>query len=164
MNTKKLVQTALFLSITLLFQIGLGPFSQAMVGPAVNMMLIISTLLIGPSYAVIIGTLTPIVALMVGIIKLPVLIPIIVIGNALIIVVFSLSKDKDIYSKIAFLVAASIAKFSFLALGARYILKLFLPNVPPAIIVTFTWPQLTNALIGGSIALAIYMALPKNIK
>ncbi len=164
MSTKKLVQTALFLAITLIFQIGLGPFSQPLVGPAVNMMLIISTLLIGPIYAVIIGSLTPIIALAVGVIKLPILIPIIIISNALIVSIFGIARKQQLVNKVGFLVLGAVAKFTFLALSARYILKFFLPKVPPQIIVAFTWPQLTNALIGGVLALIVYSALPKNFK
>lgn len=166
MSTKKLVRTALLLSLALIFQIGFRQFAQPLVGPLVNMTLLLAVLIVGPISGVIIGVLTPVVAFTLGIIGLAPLMPIIAIGNSLFVLIFYLVKE-NLNSKgegwIA-MILASIVKFGFLAMAVRIMLPLFLPKVPPAVIATFTLPQLYTALVGGGLALIIYPFIKKAIK
>jgi len=157
MNTKKLVRTSLLLALALVFQIGFREFAQPLVGPLVNMTLILSVLMIGPTSGVIIGSLTPIIAFIMGIIGLAPLIPIIVIGNILFVLSFYITNKMNIkFTNLISVIIAALVKFSTLALAVRMILPLFIPKVPPAIIATFTFPQLYTAIIGGILAIIIY--------
>ncbi|MGO1370461.1 MAG: ECF transporter S component [Senegalia sp. (in: firmicutes)] len=157
MDTKKLVRTALLLALALVFQIGFRQFAQPIVGPLLNMTLILAALMIGPTSAVIIGTLTPIIAFSVGIIGLAPLIPIIVIGNILFVLAFFYINNINMkYSNWIALVISALIKFGFLALSVRMILPLFIPKVPMPIIAAFTLPQLYTAIIGGILAIVIY--------
>ncbi|MBS4535239.1 ECF transporter S component [Clostridium sp. D2Q-14] len=165
MSTKKLVRTALLLSLALIFQIGFRQFAQPLVGPLVNMTLVLATLIVGPVSGIIIGILTPTVAFMLGIIALAPLIPIIIIGNSLLVVIFYLVNDKLKFKGKEWIsiILASLFKFTFLAVGVRTILPLFLLKVPSVIIATFTLPQLYTALVGGALALIIYPFIKKVI-
>lgn len=157
MDTKKLVRTALLLALALVFQIGFRQFAQPLVGPLVNMTLILAALMIGPTSGLIIGTLTPIIAFAVGIIGLAPLIPIIIIGNILFVLAFFyINNSKMKYSIWIALIISALVKFGFLALSVRMILPLFIPKAPAPIIAAFTLPQLYTAIIGGILAIVIY--------
>lgn len=165
MNTKKLVRTALLLSLALVFQIGFRQFAQPLVGPLINMTLILATLMAGPISAIFIGIMTPMIAFMVGIIGLAPIIPVISIGNALLVVGFYFI-NKLISNKCGNWIGVTfgaLIKFGFLTMSVRLILPLFIPKVPPVIITTFSLPQLITALIGGVLALIIYPLLKREI-
>lgn len=161
MDTKKLVRTGLLLALALVFQIGFRQFAQPLVGPLVNMTLLIAALLVGPISGSIIGILTPIVALILGIIALPPLVPIIAIGNSLLVITFYYTNKK--FNKWVGLILSAIIKFGFLAIAVRIVLPLFLSKVPPVVISAFTLPQLYTALIGGIVAILVYSLIQKNI-
>jgi len=89
---KIFTRTAILLALTLAFQMLKLP--QPMTGPAVNAMLFISTAAVGIWGGVIIGALTPWIAFINGILN-PVLapaIPFIMLGNAVLCIVFGLVK------------------------------------------------------------------------
>ncbi len=67
---KYMVRTALLLALALVFQIGFSQFAQPVVGPLVNMTLFIATITVGTISAIIVGSLTPLVAFMLGIMPL----------------------------------------------------------------------------------------------
>lgn len=155
-----LTRTAMLLALALVFQLGFNGFAQPLVGPLVNMTLLVSAGLVGTISGILVGCLTPVVALMVGIIKLPPLVPIIIVGNALLVIVFNLIKGKlsntnDNLGWGTALVAAAIAKYAFLTLSVQYVLPLIIPKVPPKLIAMFGLSQLYTALLGGFIAVII---------
>ena len=158
MDTKKLVRSSLLLALALIFQIGFRQFAQPLVGPLVNMTLILTVLIVGPTSGIMVGTFTPIIAFIAGIIAVLPLIPIIIIGNGLLVIVFYFFNSKLSFKKksLISLILAAFIKFLFLAFSVRTILPLFIPKVPPVLIATFSLPQLYTALIGGILALAIY--------
>ncbi|MFZ7131853.1 MAG: ECF transporter S component [Eubacteriales bacterium] len=166
MNTNKLVRTALLLALALLFQIGFLQIAQPLVGPLVNMTLILATLIVGAASGIFIGIITPVVAFAMGIIGIAPLIPLIIIGNTLWVVIFYIFNDmiKVKGNKWMGIIAGAFVKFSFLAISVRTVLTIFMPKVPPAVIATFTLPQLYTAFLGGTIALLIYPLLKKGIK
>lgn len=162
MSTKKLVRTGMFLAVALVFQIGFRQFAQPLVGPLVNMTLILATLIIGPVAAILVGTVTPLVAFVLGIIGVPFLVPIVAVGNAVMILCFYFAK-KLIKHKLSPWIGiglASLFKFLFLAMSVRLLLPLVMPKVPDPVIAAFSLPQLTTALVGGVIAIVLYKILP----
>ena len=163
-KTKKMIITALLLAIALVFQIGFRAFAQPAVGPLVNMMLILSALFVGMSGAIAIGLLTHVIAFLVGIMPLFPLVPIIMVGNTVLVIIFSLiAKKKDNISMGIGVIVAALAKFVFLALSVRYLLILFVPKVPQPLVLAMSLPQLYTALIGGVAALILFKFMPKNI-
>lgn len=160
-TTKKLVQTGLMLALALVFQIGFASFAQVAVGPLVNMVLFITVMMVSPISAIIVGIFTPIIAFIVGVMPMPVLVPVIGVGNALLVIVFSFfySKKKMKFSEYIGLFVSALAKFAFLAMAIRMIVPMFVPKVPPALVTALSFNQFITAMVGGVIALIIVKVL-----
>ena len=140
---------------------------QVFTGPLVNMMLILTALLLDPLAGITLGAITPLVALFRG--QLPpvllALVPFIAIGNAVLVLVFSLlgkmdHGDKSLFVRVNFwagIIFGSAAKFCWLATSVHFILPVILGmDIPDIVVVMMTFPQLFTALIGSVLALAIY--------
>jgi len=153
MSTRKLTQLAILLAITLAFQM-LG-LPQPLTGPAVNGMLIFSTLTVGPVGAALIGLLTPVIAFLRGILAPPLgpAIPFIVVANWIYIFAFVGLKKINIYLG---LLMGSILKLAVLAGAIQFFIA-----VPPAVAKALQFPQLITALVGGVIAFFVWSALGK---
>ena len=164
LSTVYIVRTGLLLALALVFQIGLSRVGQTVVGPLVNFTLIISAGLVGMSAGIIVGCLTPIIAYFFGIMPLFPLVPFIIIGNSILVILFSLIKNKIAKGGDFFGVfVAAIGKFAFLAVSVRYLVGLFVPKVPAKLITALSLPQLYSALVGGILALVIMKFLPKSV-
>ncbi len=152
-----LTRTALLLAITLAFQM-LG-LPQAITGPAVNAMLLISGTYVGGLGAVIIGLLTPWIAFLRGILPPPLapMIPFIMLGNAIFVIAYVITRGKlgkgYAGSGIGLIVGA-IAKFLILSSAVRLIV-----SVPPSVAKAMQVPQLYTAVLGGVIAVIVEKAL-----
>jgi hypothetical protein len=118
-KVRQITRTALLLALAVAFQgLKLGQFFT---GPLVNAVLYISAFEVGWPSGVIIGAITPLIALLVGILK-PVLapaIPFIMLGNALLVLVFW--KFRNFNSFIA-VIAASTVKFGVLYISTAFLL------------------------------------------
>lgn len=155
-----ITKTGLMLALALMIQIGLAPFAQPVVGPLINMILLLSVVLVGPWGALVVGTLTPIVAFSVGIIALLPLIPVIILGNGIYALSFWAVGQKN---RMIGLIVAAVLKFLALAGGVRILAMFFVPNLPAAVIAAFSIPQLYTALIGGLVTILIIHYLPKKM-
>ncbi|RKD32082.1 ECF transporter S component [Thermohalobacter berrensis] len=159
-----LVRTAILLALALVFQIGFRAFAQPLVGPLVNMVLILSAALVGTVSGVLVGCFTPLIAFAFGIMPLFPLVPFIMIGNSLLVIVFNAIRTRvSNYGDYVGIVVAAFVKFVFLAFSVRQLLSLFIPKVPPKIIAAFSLPQLFTALIGGIVALIVIKFLPEDM-
>ncbi len=158
MTTKKLVRTAMMIALALVFQLGFRAFAQPMVGPLVNMTLIITVLFVGVYPALLVGLITPVVALMVGIMNVPVLVPFIVVGNAMYVLIFgfSMGQLRFNYKEIVSVIVAAVIKFAFLYTAIRTLVPVFMEKVPPKLVATFSFPQLYTALLGGILAVIVW--------
>jgi len=169
--TRLVILTSLTLAMEM---IGLP---QPVTGPIVNLMLILTTLILNPIAAVILGTITPTVAVIRG--QLPAIlmpmVPFIILGNALLVLTFGfvrhlLSGSRPPASlplkspaNWAGLLAGSFAKFLWLYFSVKHILPLLIgKTLPPRLVSMMALPQLITALIGGALALAIYQILRKS--
>lgn len=160
-----LTRTAILLSLALTFQIWLRTFAQPIVGPMVNFILIFSALFVGTTSGVLIGGATPLVAFMVGITPIFPVVPFLMIGNALFVVLFNLTRNKaTLYPEYSALLLAAISKYVFLTLSARYLLVLLVPNLPPQLVAALSLPQLYTALFGGTMAILLSKIVEKAIK
>lgn len=148
-----LTRTAILLAITLAFQM-LG-FPQMVTGPAVNAMLLLSGSYVGVLGAVIIGILTPLIAFLRGILAPPLapMIPFIMVGNALLIISYVISREKMgkgyAGSGIGLVVGAIV---KFLVLSSAVI---FIVSVPAPVAKAMQIPQLYTAILGGVVAIVV---------
>lgn len=153
MSVQTLTKLAILLAITLAFQM-LG-LPQPFTGPAVNAMLILSTLALGPVGAALIGMLTPVIAFTRGILPPPLgpAIPFIVLGNWALIFTFAGLQRVNSYLALG---VGAVLKFFILAGAVRFFLA-----VPPPIAKALQFPQLLTALAGGIVALLVWAALQR---
>lgn len=150
-TTTFITRTAILLALALIFQVGLRtiPFAQPFVGPLVNFVLIFAAVFVGMASGVIIGMLTPLIAFVLGIMPLFPVVPFIMLGNALMVIAFSVTrKVSGYYGDYMGVAFGAFVKFVFLALSVRYVITLFI-TVPPPIIVALSLPQLYTAITGG---------------
>lgn len=150
LSVRQLTRVALLLALTLSVQYLRLP--TPVTGPLVNLMLILSTAVIGTAGGVGIGLLTPWAALLLGIIP-PVLapaIPFIMTGNAVYCFCYGSLAEKTKGGPWIGIILGAVLKFAVIAGAARYLLALPSPAAEALLL-----PQLLNALIGGAVALPI---------
>ncbi|MEA4826043.1 MAG: ECF transporter S component [Clostridium sp.] len=166
-NTKKLVRSALFLAIAVIFQM-VGK-NQPFVGPVVNAILLLTAFYCGTILAVCVGILTPALALVSGVLPAPLgpFVPFIAAGNALFVICFGLFKNYGRIGGYISIAAGAVVKYIFLYFSATKIataLKLGIPQkVMKNLAIMMGTPQLVNALIGGVIAIVIIEILRKRV-
>ncbi len=152
----------------------MGGLPQPATGPLINAMLFISTALLGWLAGVILGFMTPIVALLRG--QLPPLlapmVPFISISNVILVLTwFFIKKKFKLTKKINLnpvkqpgnylaIVCAAMVKFLFLSFSVKILLPVLIAHdLPAKFVLMMTFPQLITAFIGGIIALVIYEML-----
>jgi len=124
---------------------GLG-LDQMITGPLVNALLIVSAVTVGLPAAIMAGALPSLVALVRGLLPLPMaaMVPYIILGNAALVTVVALLHRHNYWVALG---TAAVVKFGLL-LGA----VTYLVSVPAALAGMMQWPQLYTALLGGVIA------------
>jgi len=161
-NTKRLVQASVLLAIAIIFQIigrTIPEINQFIVGPIVNMVLILTAYICGRWFGVGVGVLTPLLAYLVGQLAAPLapFIPFIIIGNAIYVLIFSFFMKRGQIQIVVGVILGSVMKFLFLSFSARKLIYLFglefPPNIANALAASMSIPQLITALIGGVFAL-----------
>ncbi len=168
----KFSRLALLIALTITLQMAGLP--QPAIGPLVNMMLIITTLVINPLGGLALGVVTPLVAVLGG--QLPPLLipmaPFIMIGNALFVILFAaiggmksaLTEKEPLYSVWAWigLVVAAAAKTAWLYLIVRMLLPHLIGKpVPAPLLALMSLPQFVTAGIGGSFAFLFFNILKR---
>ncbi len=161
-KTKKLVQASVLLAIAIIFQIigrTIPEINQFIVGPIVNMVLILTAYICGRWFGVGVGVLTPVLAYLVGQLAAPLapFIPFIMVGNAIYVLIFSIFMEKGQIQRIIGVIIGSVVKFLFLSFSAKkliYVFGLEFPTkVANALAASMSTPQLITALVGGAFAL-----------
>ena len=134
---------------------------QALVGPTVNATLFISTVLLGPQNAILVGLIPRLVSISVGLLP-PILaptVPFIMVSNTLLILTFNYLREKNYWAGI---VLASSLKYLFLFSTSSIVITLLLKkDVAPTVSAMLSWPQLATALAGGIIAYLALKAIKK---
>ena len=160
-TTKQLTTTALLLALCIVFQSMKG-LSVYLTGSAVNCILIVTTLYCGLFSGTFLALVTPVVAYFIGatpiINAIPLMMPVIMLGNELIVLAVWLFRKKFI--EIGMLIG-SVTKALFLWLAVWYaILPVFGEKLPQPMIATikanFSLTQFITACIGSVIAWVIY--------
>lgn len=166
-----ITRTAIFIALLVVVQAataGLG--NQFVTGSAVNLILIVSAMTCGLGSGATVAIVSPVLAKMFGIGPLWQIIPIVMLGNLVLVLVWRLlgsRGDKKIWYPAA-LVAAAGAKFLVLWLGVtKWIVPIVL-GLPAkkAVIVSaaFSWPQIVTAVIGGVLAILVLPLVKKAVK
>jgi hypothetical protein len=130
---------------------------QLFTGTVVNAALLVAVVLVGPRAAISIGVLPSLFAVVSGQLPAPLapLVPLIIVGNTLLVVVFAWLRERGWSAGV---VAAAAAKFCWL-FGTTLLLTagtgLLTAPVVPLALAMMGWPQLITALAGGAIAYAV---------
>jgi hypothetical protein len=168
MTVRWLTRTALFLSLTLLFQslrfiIPLPPVTSIfVVGTLVNACLITATLSTGFYSGVLIAVIAPLVAFFQQLLPIPLLIVPIAIGNLLLVAIFSFFKRCQFWIPV---IAAALGKTIFLYTSTTWLLTNFitLPSKASSVLLfAMSWPQGITAIAGGIVAYLIINRLIKS--
>lgn len=128
---------------------------QPVTGPGVNAVLFVGSMYVGPLAGILIGILTPWVALLTGIMKLAPAVPVIMAGNVILAIVAGYLGKLNRYAGLG---AASVLKFGVMTLGLRYLLSTG-TKIPAVAYTSLTITQLFTALGGAVVAAAVLAAL-----
>jgi hypothetical protein len=137
--------------------IGIAPLllhQQWITGPIVNALLVATTLRIGAKQALLLAVIPSAAALAAG--TLPMIlaptIPVIIIGNILLISGVQILKTKPFFG----ILTGAIVKFIWLTIASQWIVQFFLPEaILGKVTVMLSWPQLATALIGGFFVIGV---------
>jgi len=135
--------------------------------PSINCILILTVLLTDRWFGLVVGSLTPLLALLVGQLATPLIpfIPFIMIGNFLFVYIFSLFQKGELTKRGIGIIIGAITKYAFLTLAATKLINIFNLNFPDkvakALAISMGIPQLITALVGGTFALIIMGLLIK---
>ena len=170
-----ITQTAVLLALLVTLQALTKPLGQIVTGSCVNAVLAVAALLGGLASGIVIALISPYLAFALGIAPQILTVPAIMAGNAVYVILLYLIADrtgKNPVRQAAAWICAAAAKFAALyLLVAKLICGVLAEDLlaagtmkPPmlqALPVTFGWPQLVTALIGGAAALVILPVLKK---
>ncbi len=159
-NLNRIVLTGILLALTVVFQYTSRFFSQYVTGSAVNAMLFLTTAIVGTWSGVIVGCFTPIVALTLGIMGRPEMVPFIAIGNGLLCLVYGFLRKVN---ELAAYLVSVVVKFVWLAFSVRYLVSLFGFKAPAPLIQMMTFPQLITGLLGAVVAFSALTVLQKHL-
>ena len=171
-SVKSLVATALLWALLIGVQQFRG-ISQFITGPLVNAILIVAAIWVGKYSGLAIAFLSPLFALLIMpgplMQALPMLVPIIGLGNAALVMCAYFFKKKSLPVFGAGLLLGSVLKALILWVGVVFfVFPIFGADVPPPMIAAgtamFSWNQLITAAIGSAIVLIIYPVLNKALR
>lgn len=166
-KVKMLTRTAVLLAVVVVVQmVGRSiPNNNFIVGPLVNMCLLIAAMTAGLGGGMAIAVLSPFTSLInnnapIAAALLP-FAPVIAISNVIFVLVFCFLFNKNKYIGV---ISAAVLKFAFLFLAIRLFLNIFaFPKFAEKLIALFSFPQLITALVGGFIALPVIYSVRKVI-
>ena len=170
-----ITETAVMLALLVSLQALTKPLGQLVTGSCVNGVLAVSALVGGLGCGLVVALCSPVLAFLLGIAPMALTVPAIMVGNAVFVVLLGLLADKSgkkIPRQVFAWIAAAGAKFAVLYAIVVWLIcgilsenllasGAMLPPMLKALPVTFSWPQLITALIGGAVALVITPVLRK---
>lgn len=168
-----ITRTAVMMAVLIALQWATSGLGQFVTGSCVNLVLALTTLVVGLWAGVAVALLSPFCAFLLGIgAKLIQLIPIIALGNMVLVVLTAVllsSKALPWWRKVVGIAASALCKFLVLYIG---VVQVFIPVMGDALkekqiqtfTATFSWPQLVTALIGTTVAVLIVPVIRKAIR
>lgn len=131
--------------------------SQVITGPAINAILYVAAIFIGPISGLMVGLVTPWVALLTGIMKVVPAVPVIMLGNAVLCLV---AGYLDRYNRYLAMGLAAVCKFLAMTAGVKVLIGRG-TNIPAPVYSMLTVNQLVTALLGGVLASIVLIALER---
>lgn len=180
-TTKQLTQTALLLTLCIISQF-MKNTSVYLTGPIINAALLIALWAVNIKASLILCVITPITAFLITgspiTSAIPLMIPVIMIGNAILVLGTWLGEKKGTVIKYVGMGAGCLIKAAFMWIMSSYVLfpifgqnvasKLPKPEALPKVLetakVTFSITQLITAVIGCVLAVIIMVPLKKYLK
>lgn len=180
-TTKQLTQTALLLAICIVSQF-MKNTSVYLTGPIINAVLLIALWSVNVQAALVLSVLTPITAFMITgspiTAAIPLLIPVIMLGNAIFVTAVWLGQKKGVDMKYVGMGAGCILKAAFMWIMTSFVLfpifgqnvasRLPKPEALPKVLetakITFSVTQLITAAIGCVLAVIIMIPLKSYLK
>lgn len=171
MNRDRIImiaRTAVILAVVVVVQM-VGrtlPYNNFIVGPLVNMCLLVAAMTVGLGGGIAIAVLSPFTSLINNNAPLAAALlpfaPFIALANIVLVVTFYLLYDKNKYVG---LVLAAALKFGVLFCAVRIFLNIFdFTKFAEKLLSQFSWSQLLTAVIGGIVALPVIYRLRKAMK
>ncbi len=153
---RQLVLAALFLAMAALVQSWHLP--QLITGVVINAILLLACQMVSLKWSVAIGMMTPVLALMLGILPSVMLlaVPFIAVANAIYIVLFRRFLSVQMPGNIMAIGLSSLAKFFWLFFAVNVVLDL--PPEPSAML---SFPQLFTGIAGGILALLLIRTMER---
>lgn len=178
-----ITQTAMMLALLVVLQAVTKPLGQYVTGSCVNGVLAITALVAGLGSGITVALISPVCAFLFGIAPNLITVIPIMLGNVTYVVLLHLicgRKAKLLWLQPVGLLAAAAAKFAVLYVLVVQVIcgvaaNVFLgqkvgqtvilaPKMLEMLPVTFSYPQLITALIGGAVALLIVPVLRKALR
>lgn len=173
-----ITETAIMVALLVTLQALTKGFGQFVTGSCVNAVLAVTVLVAGLSSGITVALISPVLAFLLNIAPQILTVPAIMVGNTVFVVLLHFvagSKNAALGQRIAAWLIAAVAKFAALYLIVVKVICGVLADsllaagtlkqpMLTALPVTFSWPQLVTALIGGGIALLIVPVLRKALK
>jgi hypothetical protein len=171
-KTLWITTTGILIALVIGMQAVTAALGQMVTGSLVNLTLIVAVMLCGLPSGLTVAVITPVAAKLLGIGPLWSIIPFIILGNAVIVIVWHFINKMSFANKhivrCTAVVAGAVCKFVTLYLGIVQLAVPFLLELPApqAAVVSglFSVPQLFTSLIGGTIAALILPVLEKAVK
>jgi hypothetical protein len=157
-NVRFLTRTAVLLALALAIQA--LRFPAQITGIAINAILFSTAILVHPVAGIVIGLITPWIAVVTGIMALAFMAPFIMAANASLVLVFWVFRK---HSHLVAVVTGALAKYAFFILTINVFVGLIGKRLPPAAIAVFGFQQLLTALAGGLLALVVYHTVGRSI-
>ena len=167
-------RTALFTAVLVVIQAITAQLGITLItGSFVNLVLIASVMTCSWWSGLTVALISPVFASLMGISPNWLLTPFIMAGNTALVAVWHLVGNRSIgnsrhVTHIAAAASAAVAKFIVLYIGVVRIAVPFILQLPEkqaaVVSMTFSFPQLFTALIGGAVAVLILPVLKKAIK
>ena len=176
-KTLWIVETGVFLALLIVLQWATKPLGTLVTGSVVNFLLVATTISAGIGSGLAIGVASPFLAMLWGIVPLPIyIVPVVALGNAVIVLsyglILKLARDRSRGGKLAVWLAAiaagSLLKFGALYAGVNWLVVPLVtsatgaPAQAPAAI--FSTQQIITALIGGVLAMLVVPTVIKAVR
>ncbi len=174
-RTRFITRTAVILALAIVFQnlrlvIGAWPQSTLIIGSLVNLTLIVATGAVGLVAGLVISFVTPIVAFAQGHLPHVWFMPVTMIGNAVLVLVYYLFKNSrfaEPFNAFLGIIIGALVKWAAMYwLGVVVVLGMFVPDLPQkkaaAIAAAFNFPQLITATVGGVLGILVIKALKRS--
>ncbi len=128
---------------------------QPITGPGINAILYVASIYIGPVSGLMVGLLTPWVALLTGIMRLAPAVPVVMAGNAVLALVSGYVARFNRYLGMGL---GAVCKYAAMTLGIKYLIARG-THIPAPVYASLTITQLITAITGAILASVILAGL-----